>query len=97
MGKGLLFFCCSCCILVLTIVNLSIGPIINHKTEMSGTMNCAQLQDNYDDDAKKGTLTDEQKNIPMNGTLIDAKTEKLCMIWNIHLLFLILLLDLSVA
>lgn len=60
MGKGLLFFCCSCCILVLTIVNLSIGPIINHKTEMSGTMNCAQLQDNYDD-AKKGTLTDEQK------------------------------------
>jgi hypothetical protein len=27
---------------------------------MSGTMNCAQLQDNYDD-AKKGTLTDEAK------------------------------------
>ena len=60
MSKGLLFFCCSCCILVLTIVNLSIGPIINHKTYMSGTMNCAQLQDNYDD-AKKGTLTDEAK------------------------------------
>ena len=27
MGKGLLFLCCSCFILVLTIVNLSIGPI----------------------------------------------------------------------
>ena len=29
MSKGLLFFCCSCCILVLTIINLSIGPVIS--------------------------------------------------------------------
>ena len=31
MSKGLLFFCCSCCILLLTVINLSIGPIINGK------------------------------------------------------------------
>ena len=32
MGKGLLFFCCACFILVLTIVNLSIGPIVSGTT-----------------------------------------------------------------
>ena len=31
MSKGLLFFCCSCCVLLLTAINLSIGPIINGK------------------------------------------------------------------
>ena len=33
MSKGLLFFCCSCCILVLTIINLSIGPVISKAVE----------------------------------------------------------------
>ena len=50
MGKGLLFFCCSCCILVLTIINLSIGPIVNHAVDDDwGTLNCARRKDNYDD------------------------------------------------
>lgn len=31
MPKSLLFLCCAVCILVLTIINLSIGPIINRK------------------------------------------------------------------
>jgi len=65
MGKGLLFFCCACCILVLTIVNLSIGPIVKYGAAW-GTLNCAQLKDKYDkdkDDAKKAgiEITDEQK------------------------------------
>ena len=61
MGKGLIFFACSCCILVLTAVNLSIGPIIT-KTIGSdwGVENCKKLDDEYDD-AKKGSLTDAQK------------------------------------
>ena len=36
MGKGLIFFSCACCILVLTIVNLSIGPIITGRADISG-------------------------------------------------------------
>ena len=48
MSKGLIFFCCSCCILVLTIVNLSIGPIISGKVDNWGTYNCAYRKDNYD-------------------------------------------------
>ena len=29
MLKGLIFFCCSCCILIFTIINLSVGPIVS--------------------------------------------------------------------
>ena len=48
MSKGLIFFGCACCILALTIVNLSIGPIITRKIENYGTENCAYLKDYYD-------------------------------------------------
>ena len=53
MGKGLLFFCCSCCILVLTIINLSVGPIVSKRVgnvgENWGLLNCEQLKDKKDD------------------------------------------------
>ena len=53
MGKGTLFFCCSCIILALTIVNLSIGPCISRKLfdddEPWGTLNCAAIKDLYDE------------------------------------------------
>lgn len=61
MGKGLLFFCCSCCILVLTIINLSIGPIITGRTDIEGTMNCAQLNDYYDQLKDAGASNDDLK------------------------------------
>ena len=66
MGKGLLFFCCSCCILVLTIVNLSIGPIINGTLNAItrddiGTLNCAKRKDDWDDKDKAGTDDDTLK------------------------------------
>ena len=63
MGKGLLFFCCSCCILVLTIVNLSVGPFISGTMAPSaGTWNCQEYKDNKDDFEKSGTtFTDEAK------------------------------------
>ena len=66
MGKGLIFFCCSCCILVLTIVNLSIGPIINGSLgkmtqENIGTLNCEILKDNWDTADKQGTDDDTIK------------------------------------
>ncbi len=53
MGKGTLFFCCASCILLLTIVNLSIGPIVsgalkNILGEDLGTLNCKKKKDNLD-------------------------------------------------
>ena len=57
MGKGLLFFCCSCFILVLTVVNLSIGPITSGTVKKFfaggyysdwGTANCKYLKDVWD-------------------------------------------------
>ena len=60
MGKGLLFFCCACCILALTIVNLSIGPIISGAASRFygngigigvidfGTLNCKAAKDALD-------------------------------------------------
>lgn len=62
MIKGLIFFCCACCILLFTIINLSIGPIISGRAYNFGTDTCASIKDEYDD-AKKGPtpLTDEDK------------------------------------
>ena len=83
MSKGLIFSCCAYAILLFTIVNLSVGPIISGKVGTDddiywGTMNCEYYNDRYDEDKK---------------TLL----RKECMIWNTHPSFLILLLDLSVA
>ena len=65
MGKGLLFFCCSCCILVLTIVNLSIGPITSGTVKKFfkdgdwGTLNCEGLKDLWDDAKDNPLKTDD--------------------------------------
>ena len=72
MGKGLIFFCCSCCILLLTIVNLSIGPVISGtvvKTDDPyqgvqfswATANCKYFSDSYDDQKDQGVSEDALK------------------------------------
>ena len=66
MGKGLLFFCCACCILVLTIVNLSIGPIVsgtvkNYFSETWGNLNCKYYKDDWDTQDESGTDDDTLK------------------------------------
>ena len=48
MGKGLIFFSCACGILVLTIVNLSIGPNITGKAGIKGNENCEEKKDAVD-------------------------------------------------
>jgi len=58
MSKGLIFFCCACCILLFTIINLSVGPIISGKVGDDkdmitneyywGTANCELWKDAYD-------------------------------------------------
>jgi hypothetical protein len=68
MGKGFLFFAFSCCILVLSIINLSIGPVVNKvvdKTKIGndkvawGTPNVARYKDlknDMDDEDKKNRI-----------------------------------------
>ena len=63
MSKGLIFFCCACAILIFTIINLSVGPIVsgtvkNLDPQDWGTLNCKLLRDNYDNDQRTG---DEKK------------------------------------
>ena len=65
MGKGLLFFCCSCCILVLTIINFSIGPITSGTVKNFfgdgdwGILNCERLKDIWDDAKDNPSKTDD--------------------------------------
>ena len=56
MPKGFIFFICSCIILILSAINLSVGPIISGKVGYDsdlggnwGTLNCLYLSDTYDD------------------------------------------------
>ncbi len=62
MNTGLIFFCCACVILLFTIINLSVGPIVSRGGGW-GTLNCAQLSDGYDDrkDQSPGLTDDEKK------------------------------------
>ena len=67
MPPGFIFFICGCCILLFTIINLSIGPIISGTVGYDslnnlgywGTANCAILKDNYN--ANKGNYEEEEK------------------------------------
>ena len=66
MSKGLIFFCCSCAILLFTIINLSVGPIISGKVGKDidiiyttneyywGTANCELYKDKYDESTHHG-------------------------------------------
>ena len=65
MGKGTLFFCCASCILVLTIINLSIGPIVsgalkNIMNEDLGTLNCEKKKDELDDAKDQAGVNDDE-------------------------------------
>ena len=61
MGKGLIFFSCACFILVLTIVNLSIGPIITNvdNSHTWGVLNCEEYKDDVDRDEDDPTCDDD--------------------------------------
>ena len=77
MGKGLLFFCCSCCILVLTAINLSIGPVINGAVGVTGTENCAKLSDDYDDEKEdRPNMSDEEKKYKWEWDINRCKRKK---------------------
>ena len=59
MSKGLIFFFCSCAILLFTIINLSIGPIVSKKVGSTwGTLNCQKARDDYKKDKDAGVPGD---------------------------------------
>ena len=62
MIKGLIFFFCACVILVLTIINLSIGPIVSGRVGSDwGTLNIAMHKDYYKDQKDSGVKGDDLK------------------------------------
>ena len=68
MPKGLIFFCCACVILLFTIINLCIGPVISKKVTYDyqiggtwGTLNCAEISDTIDNLKKAGAKDDDLK------------------------------------
>ena len=57
--KVLIFLCCACVILVFTIINVSVGPIVSRRVGSSwGYLNCKYYKDLYDEDPSTG---DEKK------------------------------------
>ena len=76
MMKGLVFFCCACVILIFSMINLSIGPIVNRSItnyivkmnttttsgNNGGTLNCKYLSDVFDKYKKEhSSLSDKEK------------------------------------
>jgi len=55
--KGLIFLCCACAILVFTIINVSVGPIVSRRVGSSwGYLNCKYYKDLYDEDTSTGDV-----------------------------------------
>ena len=58
MPKDLIFFSCSCIIMLLTAINLSVGPIISKKVGKDAyfgnwaTLNCEKKSDEYEFEAR---------------------------------------------
>ncbi len=62
MSKGLIFFFCASAILLFTIINLSVGPIVTNTFGGDwGTENCELDKDNYDIAKKGGDSGDHLK------------------------------------
>ena len=90
MNKVFVFFCCSCAILLFSIINLCIGPIINGRVSSTsistpagsttgdswGTLNCAYLSDRYDQKKKDGPIDDKVKKYQYEWNINQCKRKK---------------------
>ena len=90
MNKVFVFFCCSCVILLFSIINLCIGPIINRRVDISsisittattsgnswGTLNCVYLSDQYDQDKKDGPINDKVKKYQYEWKINECQRKK---------------------
>ena len=61
MSAGANFFVVSCAILIFSIINLSIGPVINRKLTNYGNSNCKKIVDDYDDYRERHPDMSEEK------------------------------------
>ena len=63
MSSGSNFFICACAILVFSIINYKIGPIINYRVGTDWALaNCEELQDQYDEAKELNpNMSDEEK------------------------------------
>ena len=90
MNKVFVFFCCSCVILLFSIINLCIGPIINRRVNYTnisipgastsgsswGILNCAYLSDQYDKDKKDGPIDDKDKKYKYEWKINECQRKK---------------------
>ena len=94
MNKVFVFFCCSCVILLFSIINLCIGPLINRRVDSPsisittastsvltygnswGTLNCAYLSDQYDQDKKDGPIDDKDKKYQYEWKINECQRKK---------------------
>ena len=84
--KGSIFFFCSCAVLLFSIINLSIGPIVNKKVtnytvgpttgNSWGTLNCKLLSDSYKDYKKSHALSDNQKKYEYEWSINECNRKK---------------------
>ena len=63
MSSGTTFFICACAILLFSIINYKLAPIINGRVGYSwGLLNCAKMSDDYDSAREANPdMSDEQK------------------------------------
>ena len=69
MSAGINFFVCSCAILALAIVNINVGPSINHKVTNWASNNCKKLSDEFE--------TKKEKNPDMSEKDIELAEKKI--------------------
>jgi len=69
MSAGINFFVCSCAILALAIVNINVGPSINHKVKNWASNNCKKLSDEFE--------TKKEKNPDMSEKDIEQEEKKI--------------------
>lgn len=75
MSAGSNFFICSCAVVIFTIINLSLGPIINYKVGFQwGLANCEKLEDDYEE-RQKYPMTEKERDAAELG-ISRCKNEK---------------------
>ena len=90
--KGTIFFCCSCAIVILSMINLSVGPIVKKKVDITpiyathisvrtkgntwGTYNCKLLSDYYDTYEETHSLSDNARKYDFEWPINECERKK---------------------
>ena len=76
MSPATNFFICACAILVFTIINVSIGPMINKYNSNWALANCAKLEDEYESDKKDNPNMDDDTKEEKEIEIRECKNKK---------------------